>query len=993
MISYAQNFEDVMIARLFPEDYRGTYIDLGAADPLYVSVTKHFYDAGWRGINIEPLPRFFRRLEAGRPEDINLQALVGDETGVATFYEIVDYPENSTMDKNVADMLAAQGHVVREQTVDIVTLRDVCERHVGERQIDFLKIDVEGAELAVLKSADWTRFRPVLVVIEAVVVNGTEPTWQEWEYVLVENGYEKVWFDGLNNFYLRKESLDLRKHFVLPPGAFDNFKVANFVPRGWDEGPVFGVIEEVIDELNVDRRGKQDAIEGLLEQMREAGETITRQQQEVERLSGRLAAIEKEHLDGQAAVRKMSRDLAASMTRTHDAVRKAEREFDDRRWGCRLPRAIAAVKKYGEWLFQGILCQEFPLLPAKPRPRISIVTPVFNNADTIRETIESVLNQKNVELEYIIVDGGSTDGSVEIIREYADRLTHFIHEPDHGMYDAIAKGFIYATGDIFAYINADDVYENGALSRAVDAFSRYPSYQVVYFEDSVTVNGWRFPNIKQKYVDFYRLYRRHILFQDGVFFTRRAYNYVGGLNRGLRAAGDWDLWVRLAFHFPFKKLTGNVSSFRVRPGQLSQNMDVYYAEMDERRRALRREIPRIEWWLRYPRYVFNNARNKIRRFIERFNKDRQLFFPIPFKELPPPPGLAPAHFPQAPVSPIDQLPPSALLFSTRDTRFGDKLISYVYYHKEEDVVSYYPPLSREELKDLYARNYNNPNPEISYPEEGYGSPYRKFRARRSTLRKLARAKLSKRTREYAIRKGLLTWPDQSLEEINIMLKAARPGTGTGARLSFLDVGCFDGKLLDRLAELNTWDTCGLEPNADAAEIARGKGHRVWTAEVEDALTLVPPEVRFDVIFLGQTIEHFNDPLAAIQQLSSLLAENGVIILSTPNLDSIQIEMFGPTWSHWHAPYHRHLFSAKSLGLLADRAGMKMVKHRTWSHPGWSWLSIKMHEIGLGGFVPHGVVVPPDDIRRAESLAIICRVLFDWRGRGDYIYAAFKKKID
>src|SRR5687767_10524500 len=86
LISYAQNFEDVMIARLFPHDYCGFYIDIGAAHPTHLSVTKHFYDSGWSGVNVEPLPRFFQKLAAARPRDINLQAMIGAADGGRTFF-------------------------------------------------------------------------------------------------------------------------------------------------------------------------------------------------------------------------------------------------------------------------------------------------------------------------------------------------------------------------------------------------------------------------------------------------------------------------------------------------------------------------------------------------------------------------------------------------------------------------------------------------------------------------------------------------------------------------------------------------------------------------------------------------------------------------------------------------------------------------------------------------------------------------------------------
>lgn len=226
MISYAQNFEDVMIARLFYAGYGGFYVDIGAAHPDYLSVTRHFYDQGWSGINIEPTFRFYPLLCEARPRDINLQCAIGNSSGLATFYEIPTVAENSTLERTVADRLAATELAATPHEVEVVRLVDVCDTHVKDRTIDFMKIDVEGGELAVLQSGDWERFRPRLLIVEATAVNSGEENWQIWEPILTEANYHKVWFDGLNNFYLREEDLELRYAFRLPPNIHDDFETA-----------------------------------------------------------------------------------------------------------------------------------------------------------------------------------------------------------------------------------------------------------------------------------------------------------------------------------------------------------------------------------------------------------------------------------------------------------------------------------------------------------------------------------------------------------------------------------------------------------------------------------------------------------------------------------------------------------------------------------------------------------------------------------------------
>jgi len=220
MISYAQNFEDVMLSRLFGPDYKGFYVDIGAADPDYLSVTRHFYDQQWRGINVEPSRQFFPRLQQRRPDDLNLCCGIGNRAGRATFHQF-SLSENSTLDPAVAEQLAREDDAAIAYEVDVITLADLCERFVQDRTIDFMKIDVEGGEQAVLEGGDWGKYRPRVLIVEATVVNDRAENWQVWEPILTGARYHKVWFDALNNFYLRDEDLGLRDHFRLPPNLFD----------------------------------------------------------------------------------------------------------------------------------------------------------------------------------------------------------------------------------------------------------------------------------------------------------------------------------------------------------------------------------------------------------------------------------------------------------------------------------------------------------------------------------------------------------------------------------------------------------------------------------------------------------------------------------------------------------------------------------------------------------------------------------------------------
>src|SRR5262245_7976911 len=165
MISYAQNAEDVLLRRVFGGQARGFYLDVGANHPVRNSVTKHFYDRGWSGINCEP-GSVFAALRRARPRDICLPVAVSNCEGARTFYEIPGEPGFSTLDPALARGYEAGGLAHRARTVPTRTLDSICAEYVTG-PIDFLSVDTENHEREVLEGADWQRFRPRVVLVEA----------------------------------------------------------------------------------------------------------------------------------------------------------------------------------------------------------------------------------------------------------------------------------------------------------------------------------------------------------------------------------------------------------------------------------------------------------------------------------------------------------------------------------------------------------------------------------------------------------------------------------------------------------------------------------------------------------------------------------------------------------------------------------------------------------------------------------------------------------
>lgn len=201
-----------------------------------------------------------------------------------------------------------------------------------------------------------------------------------------------------------------------------------------------------------------------------------------------------------------------------------------------------------------------------PHPRVSIITPSFNQAEFLHQTIESVLSQDYPNLEYIIIDGGSTDGSQGIIHEFEDKLAHWESIPDKGQTDAINKGFARATGKYLAWLNSDDLYRPGAVSEAVAYLEKHPDVGLVYsdctFIDAEGAEIGRFPAAQ---TDYQRLRRGYVhIPQQAAFFRSDLWQKVGPLDPTFYFAMDYDLWVRLAKLAPIVYLPERTwASFRL----------------------------------------------------------------------------------------------------------------------------------------------------------------------------------------------------------------------------------------------------------------------------------------------------------------------------------------------------------------------------------------------------------------------------------------------
>lgn len=220
IVSYSQNAEDIRLWRVFRTVEKGFYVDIGAADPLIDSITHLFYERGWSGINVEPTP-CFEALRAERPRDQNLQVAIGETDGDVTFFLTYPYLGMSTVDPSVHRSLMDAIERIEQTSVPQRRLDSVLAKHAGSRTIHFLKVDVEGAEREVLASSDWSTFRPIVVVVEAIEPWSTAPTHEKWEDILIDAEYVFAAFDGVNRFYVNRRHDHLIPSIAYPISVLD----------------------------------------------------------------------------------------------------------------------------------------------------------------------------------------------------------------------------------------------------------------------------------------------------------------------------------------------------------------------------------------------------------------------------------------------------------------------------------------------------------------------------------------------------------------------------------------------------------------------------------------------------------------------------------------------------------------------------------------------------------------------------------------------------
>jgi FkbM family methyltransferase len=228
-LSYAQNLEDYHLDLVFAGQQAGTYVDVGGGHPVADNVSFWFYLKGWRGLVVEPQQGLADIYAGVRPRDHVVSCLAGRVAGEAEFHVVDRMHGFSTTVRENAASASSMGAGVTTIRKPVRTLSELCAE-AGLTTIDFLKIDVEGAEAEVIAGLDFTRWRPRVVVVEAIAPGSMAEAWDSWEPALLAAGYTFAFFDRLNRFYVANEEPALTKRFPSEPAPWDR------VQHLWDCG-------------------------------------------------------------------------------------------------------------------------------------------------------------------------------------------------------------------------------------------------------------------------------------------------------------------------------------------------------------------------------------------------------------------------------------------------------------------------------------------------------------------------------------------------------------------------------------------------------------------------------------------------------------------------------------------------------------------------------------------------------------------------------------
>lgn len=319
-VSYAQNFEDVLLWRALHEVGQGSYIDIGAQDPEVDSVSLAFFKAGWRGIHVEPTPAYAAKLRDARPGEIVIEAAVTDAEGPIQFFEI---PETgiSTGRSDIAAHHKQAGFNPREIFTPTVRLDRLLSTVDGE--IHWMKIDVEGMEADVLRSWGKSPVRPWILVIESTFPNSERPTQQLWMGEVQKRGYSEAFFDGLSRYFVHEMHAELAERLNRPANVFDAYQIAH-------QHVSAKLLREELEQSSERIREHESDASTLRSQLVDAQQCVVAVREEVALASKELASARQAEAEAARELAEAAKTHAARIEAILRESRAAEQALRDK---------------------------------------------------------------------------------------------------------------------------------------------------------------------------------------------------------------------------------------------------------------------------------------------------------------------------------------------------------------------------------------------------------------------------------------------------------------------------------------------------------------------------------------------------------------------------------------------------------------------------------------------------------------------------------------
>jgi glycosyltransferase involved in cell wall biosynthesis/2-polyprenyl-3-methyl-5-hydroxy-6-metoxy-1,4-benzoquinol methylase len=625
-------------------------------------------------------------------------------------------------------------------------------------------------------------------------------------------------------------------------------------------------------------------------------------------------------------------------------------------------------------------------------PKISIVTPSYNQGEYIERTVRSVLLQRYPDLEYIVMDGGSTDDTVERLQPYKDKFSYFVSERDEGQADAIAKGFARSSGEIMAYLNSDDLLAPDALHFVARFFQENPNIDWIY-SHRCTIDDrdrviwyWILPPHQS-----FLMRRWDYIPQETCFWRRSLFEKTGNIDRSYRFAMDYDLFVRFMNAGHGRRLNRFLGAFRDHNTSKTKQLLATTGAREMLRVRLKFRIRAaitdglfgllIGNWVQYAGRYFAAAAHSLPGGFGGLGYDYNdvwggLLRPNDVSSADPDGSKQFEEGFYSPLCPVTFSLADRMLYRVTSVAAGHIKASEIYLNSKPGVAIVAPGVEDEELDPQNDESKNPPalSSNIGRPD----SP--------RSLRGLV-AMATEAVHGLPL---FANWINVSSEKrpADDILRMTQGLVSRDDEIAFLDATCSNGDLLSELAAQTKWKLFSLEAEAATAG-ALSKGPQAVEVNLRQAVGTPEMLQGFDFVYLGNGLQRFREPRVTLRTLAILLNPGGFLLLSTPNLDSEQRKLFGPAWAHWQPDEHRFIYSKRSLIKLLTQAGFRLLKLQTASHLESTTLSFRNLDDGYRSDV--GCGNHPELIRnQAERISRASHLFWDKLGRGDEILAVFRR---